>query len=121
MDDKALLLSLGFARPSAREAAESFRQVFPGVAAREGGRVRAFDERTMIGLMLGQALCRNAPCKEAVRMAKLKRLLVSTRRPLSAIAAECGYRDPDALAHIFRKRFGTTMSDWRRSNGKTTP
>ena len=53
MDDKALLLSLGFARPSAREAAESFRQVFPGVAAREGGRVRAFDERTMIGLMLG--------------------------------------------------------------------
>ena len=58
---------------------------------------------------------------EAVRMTKLKRLLVSTRRPLSAIAAECGYKDPDALAHIFRKRFGTTMSDWRRSNGKTTP
>ena len=58
---------------------------------------------------------------EAVRMAKLKRLLVSTRRPLSAIAAECGYKDPDALAHIFRKRFGTTMSSWRRSNGKPTP
>ena len=58
---------------------------------------------------------------EAVRMAKLKRLLVSTRRPLSTIAAECGYKDPDALAHIFRKRFGTTMSGWRRSNGKTTP
>ena len=45
MDDTALLLSLGFARPSAREAAESFRQVFPGVSARGGGRVRAFDER----------------------------------------------------------------------------
>ena len=58
---------------------------------------------------------------EAVRMAKLKRLLVSTRRPLSAIASECGYKDPDALAHIFRKRFGTTMSGWRRSNGKPTP
>ena len=57
---------------------------------------------------------------EAVRMTKLKRLLASTRRPLSTIAAECGYRDPDALAHIFRKRFGTTMSGWRRSNGKTT-
>ena len=57
---------------------------------------------------------------EAVRMAKLKRLLVSTRRPLSAIAAECGYKDTDALAHIFRKRFGTTMSGWRRSNGKST-
>ena len=29
--------------------------------------MRAFDERTTIGLMLGQALGRNAPCKEAVR------------------------------------------------------
>ena len=72
MDDTALLLSLGFARPSAREAAESFRQVFPGVSARGGGRVRAFDERTTIGLMLGQALGRNAPCKEAVRRAQLE-------------------------------------------------
>ena len=101
MDDKALLLSLGFARPSAREAAESFRQVFPGVAAREGGRVRAFDERTTVGLMLGQALGRNAPCKEAVRRAQLEfgmdvsastaafckargRVLPSTREGMSA-------------------------------------
>lgn len=51
MDDKALLLSLGFARPSAREAMESFKEAFPGVSTREGGRVRAFDERTTIGLM----------------------------------------------------------------------
>ena len=72
MDDTALLLSLGFARPSAREAAESFRQVFPGVSTREGGRARAFDERTTVGLMLGQALGRNAPCKEAVRRAQLE-------------------------------------------------
>ena len=72
MDDKALLLSLGFARPSAREAMESFKEAFPGVSTREGGRVRAFDERTTIGLMLGQALGRNAPCKEAVRRAQLE-------------------------------------------------
>ena len=72
MDDKALLVSLGFARPSAREAMESFRTAFPGVAARQGGRVRAFDERTTIGLMLGQALGRNAPCKDAVRRAQLE-------------------------------------------------
>jgi len=55
---------------------------------------------------------------EAVRLAKLKRLLTSTRRPVAVIAAECGYRDPDMLAHIFRKRFGTTMSEWRNSKGK---
>ena len=72
MDDKALLLSLGFARPPAREAMESFKEAFPGVSTREGGRVRAFDERTTIGLMLGQALGRNAACKEAVRRAQLE-------------------------------------------------
>jgi hypothetical protein len=72
MDDSALLVSLGFARPSAREAEESFRRAFPGVSARGGGRVRAFDERTTIGLMLGQALGRNAPCKDAVRRAQLE-------------------------------------------------
>lgn len=72
MDDKSLLVSLGFARPSAREAMESFRMAFPGVKAREGGRMRVFDERTTIGLMLGQALGRNAPCKVAVRRAQLE-------------------------------------------------
>ncbi len=51
---------------------------------------------------------------EAVRLAKLRRLLASTRRPVAVIAAECGYRDPDMLAHIFRKRFGMTMSEWRK-------
>ncbi len=72
MDDKSLLVSLGFARPSAHEAMESFRMAFPGVKAREGGRMRVFDERTTIGLMLGQALGRNAPCKVAVRRAQLE-------------------------------------------------
>ena len=72
MDDKALLLSLGFARPSAREAMDSFRETFLGVEVRGGGRVRAFDERTTIGLMLGQALGRNASCKTAVRRAQIE-------------------------------------------------
>ena len=72
MDGTALLVSLGFARPSASEAMESFRKVFPGVRVREGGRVRAFDERTTVGLMLGQALGRNAPCKDAARRAQLE-------------------------------------------------
>ncbi len=35
---------------------------------------------------------------------------------VSAIAKECGYRDPDALSHLFRKRFGMSMRDWRRAN-----
>lgn len=50
---------------------------------------------------------------EDVRMAKIKKLLASTRIPISSIAAECGYRDPDALTHLFRKRFGMPMREWR--------
>ena len=72
MDCTALLVSLGFARPTASEAVESFRKVFPEVPSREGGRMRSFDERTTVGLMLGQALGRNAPCKDAVRRAQLE-------------------------------------------------
>ena len=54
---------------------------------------------------------------EDVRMAKLRKMLRATRMPVSAIAAECGYRDPDALAHLFRKRFGMSMRDWRHWGG----
>ena len=50
---------------------------------------------------------------EDVRMAKLKKLLLSTRMNISSIATECGYRDPDVLAHIFRRRFGMSMREWR--------
>ena len=53
---------------------------------------------------------------EEARMAKLTKLLGTTRMKVSAIAEECGYRDPDALSHLFRKRFGMSMRDWRRAN-----
>lgn len=46
-------------------------------------------------------------------MAKLTKLLGSTLQPISAIATECGYRDADALARAFRKRFGMSMREWR--------
>ena len=47
-------------------------------------------------------------------MAKLKKLLLSTHMSISSIATECGYRDPDVLAHIFRRRFGMSMREWRQ-------
>ena len=67
MDDESPLLSLGVVRPSARAAADAFKDVFPDAAPRPGERNRIFGERATIGLMLGQALNRNAPCKDAVR------------------------------------------------------
>ena len=72
MDDKALLLSLGFVRPSRHEVADSFGDAFTGIESRKGARRRLFDERSTIGLMLGQALDRNAPCKSAVRRLQIE-------------------------------------------------
>ena len=53
---------------------------------------------------------------EAVRMDKLKSLLISTRRPIAALAAECGFRDENSLSHRFRKLFGISMRDYRTRN-----
>ena len=52
---------------------------------------------------------------ESVRMEKLKRLLASTRRPIAAIAAECGFHNANSLSHRFRKLFGMSMRKFRES------
>ena len=53
---------------------------------------------------------------ETSRMAKLKRLLASTHRPIASIAKDCGFGNLSALAHLFRKRFDVSMSEWRTKN-----
>ena len=50
---------------------------------------------------------------ETMRMDRLKHLLVSTRRTVAALAAECGFHDANSLSHLFRKRFGLSMRDYR--------
>ena len=72
MDNESLLLSLGVVHPSACTAASMFNDVFPDAAPRPNERHRIFDERSTIGLMLGQALNRNAPCKDAVRRLQIE-------------------------------------------------
>mgnify|MGYP003318490882 CR=1 FL=1 len=72
MNNESLLLSLGVVRPSAHEAASMFNNVLPDAAPRPDERHRIFDERSTIGLMLGQALNRNAPCKDAVRRLQIE-------------------------------------------------
>jgi len=72
MDDSSLLRSLGVVRPTAHDTLISFNDVFHDAARRSGERMRVFDERTTIGLMLGQALNRNAPCKDAVRRVQIE-------------------------------------------------
>ena len=50
---------------------------------------------------------------ENMRMDRLKHLLVSTNRTVAALAAECGYRNANSLSHLFSKRFGISMRDYR--------
>ena len=48
------------------------------------------------------------------RLNEVKRLLATTREPINAIAASCGYANPNYLKNLFKRRFGLTMRDWRR-------
>ena len=72
MDDHALLVSLGVARPSRRDVTTAYGDAFVGIAPREGERHRLFDECSTIGLMIGQAVDRNASCKSAVRRLQIE-------------------------------------------------
>jgi transcriptional regulator GlxA family with amidase domain len=36
------------------------------------------------------------------------------------IAGECGFSDASHLSNAFRKRYGTTASDWRRSERRNS-
>ena len=48
------------------------------------------------------------------RLEEVKRLLASTREPIGAIAARCGYANPNSVKNLFKRRFGLSMRDWRR-------
>ena len=52
---------------------------------------------------------------ESAKMAKLKRLLISNRRPISAIAAECGFSNINSLSHRFQQCFGSSMREFRKN------
>ena len=65
-------------------------------------RMREIDGSTVRGLI------------EDARFAVLKRLLSATSRPLASIARECGYSDAHVLAHLFKKRTGMSMREFRR-------
>lgn len=48
------------------------------------------------------------------RIEEAKRLLLSNTMSLKSVAVQCGYTDQAAFTRIFRRRTGTTPSDWRR-------
>ena len=48
------------------------------------------------------------------RLERAQGLMLATDRPLSDIAAECGWADQAHLTRLFRKRVGESPAAWRR-------
>jgi AraC family transcriptional regulator len=51
-----------------------------------------------------------------LRVERAKDLMMTSRLPLVAIAARCGFTDQAALNHFFKRRYGVTPGVWRREN-----
>ena len=49
-----------------------------------------------------------------IRLAEVQRLLRTTKDPIDAIAAKCGYENPNYLKNLFRKRFSMPMREFRK-------
>jgi len=65
--------------------------------------------RQLQGASIGQTII-------AMRLAEAKRLLATTNEPLDALAQACGYENPNSLKNLFKRRYGVTLSAWRRRN-----
>ena len=54
-----------------------------------------------------------------IRLAAVRDRIEKTDRKFLTIGAECGFRNPDYLKRLFRKRFGMSMRTWRATHRKT--
>ncbi len=61
---------------------------------------------------------RNETVAQAItsrRLAEVARRLRSTNLSIRAISAACGFGNVNHLKNLFKRRFGTSMRDWRKS------
>ena len=63
--------------------------------------------------IVGHSICREI---QDVRLDKAKDLLVKTDLPIDEIAQRSGFKRGNYLKNLFKRRFGTTMSDYRLKN-----
>ena len=68
--------------------------------------------RELQGTSIGEMLI-------TTRLEEVKWMLRSTKEPVDAIAAECGFSNPNYLKNLFKKRFNMTMRDYRKSIAKS--
>lgn len=53
------------------------------------------------------------------RLKEVQHLLLKTDYPIKRIAARCGFKSPVVLTHLFHKRTGMSLRDWREANRST--
>lgn len=53
---------------------------------------------------------------QEVRLAEVRRQLVETNNTILQIGRNSGFNDPDNLKRLFKKRFGTSMRQYRQNN-----
>ena len=51
-----------------------------------------------------------------IRLDEVKRRLRQTRDPISEITAACGWKNPAPPKTLFKKRFGVSMREYRKSD-----
>ena len=59
-----------------------------------------------------------AHCLSETRLQRVRDLLLSTSLSITRIAADCGFCSDVYLAGQFKRQFGTTMTEFRRSKGR---
>ena len=52
---------------------------------------------------------------QAERLSRVRHLLKSTTTPIDRIGGQCGFKSPAHLKTLFKRTFGKTMSEFRRS------
>ncbi len=52
----------------------------------------------------------------SIRLDAIKARLASTRLPIGAITGACGFRNENHAKNLFRKRFGMSMREWRKTH-----
>lgn len=53
-----------------------------------------------------------------VRLIKAKEMMVDSRFKISAIALDCGFKDPAYFSRVFKKEFGMTPQQWQNENAE---
>lgn len=78
------------------------------------GYSRSFVERCFVkeyGISLSRRIA-------ALRLDEVCKMLAGTKLRMEEIAARCGYMNSNYLKNLFKRRFGMTMTQWRRENAR---